>query len=250
MWVLRIVCLLMWVLFGFVSVQVIWPLLNQHQRNAYERFWSRGVLTILRIKVVLNGHWPRPPVMLVINHVSWSDILAINSISPSAFIAKSEISSWPIAGTLASRAGTIFVERGKRHAVRAVIHEATAALNAGRTVAVFPEGTTTDGTGLLPFHSNMLQSSIEAVKLVVPMCLHYTRKDGTLTTEPAFIGEQTMLENFMVLVKHPQGFVVTLTPLPAIHTHDDQNQPFTRHLLAEQAHKAVSEELAKVRANA
>ena len=96
------------------------------------------------------------PCLLYSTHVSWLDIFAFNSVHPVTFIAKSEISKWPIGGLLAKRSGTLFIERGKRHAVRDVIHAAVGVLKTGRCVAVFPEGTTGEGRAPLHFHSNFV----------------------------------------------------------------------------------------------
>ncbi len=246
MWLLRMARLLAYVLFGLLCVLLLWPLLGQHRRHRVERWWAGRVMRILRIQVRTDAPWPRAPVMLAINHVSWVDILAINSVSPSIFVAKSEIASWPLAGTLASRAGTIFVERGRRHAVRAVIHSARDTLKAGRTVAVFPEGTTTNGRDVMPFHSNMFQAAVEAGRPVVPLCLRYTeRPSGQFSELPAFIGDQSMVENLMVLLKHPTGFSVTLSPLAPIVVDqpEDVSKATGRHQIGEMAHAAIKARL-------
>ena len=241
MWVLRFARLIANVLIGLFCVVCLWPLLGEKNRHRNERWWSRCILRVLRVRVTVQGHWPRSPVMIASNHISWVDILAINSVSPSVFVAKSEIASWPVAGTLAKGAGTIFVERGRRHAVRAVIHAARDTLKAGRTVVVFPEGTTGDGTALLPFHSNMFQAAIDAGKPLVPMSLRYRTPDGLVSTEPAFVGEQTMLENLLVLLKHPTGFTVTLTPLSPLPTVSDTPEtPITRQSLGAASFAAIS----------
>ena len=111
-----------------------------------------------------------PPGRLVVaNHLSWLDIFAIDALCPASFVAKSEIARWPLVGTLVARAGTLFIERGRRHAVHRLIEHIERSLQAGGRVAVFPEGTTGAGHALLPFHANLIQAAVDAQAPVVPV---------------------------------------------------------------------------------
>lgn len=232
--------LLVHLLYGFVIVVAVWPLLGNSMRLRIEKRWARTLLNILRVRLRIVHEEPESnyainsPCLLYSTHVSWLDIFAFNSFHPVTFIAKSEISKWPIAGALAKRTGTLFIERGKRHAVRDVIHAALGVLKTGRCVAVFPEGTTGTGNTPLHFHSNFVQPAIQAGVPLLPVSLQYFTPDGAFSAEPAFVGEQTLLENIQVLLNSKTGYVVQLhihAPIPS--------QGRTRHDLSDEAHEKM-----------
>lgn len=228
-------------LYGFVVALVLWPLFGRAQKEAIERRFARQLLAILNVRVRVVYEAPESnysvhrPCLLYSTHVSWLDIFAFNSVHPVTFIAKSEISKWPIGGLLAKRSGTLFIERGKRHAVRDVIHAAVQVLGTGRCVAVFPEGTTGAGDAPLHFHSNFVQPAIHAKVPLLPVSLQYFTPNGKFSSAPAFIGEQTLLENIKVLLNSKTGFVVQLYIHAPIET-DGR----TRHELSDQAHAQIA----------
>ncbi|MCR2745741.1 lysophospholipid acyltransferase family protein [Limnobacter parvus] len=227
-------------LYGFVVALTLWPLLGKKQKEMIEQCWAGQLLLILNVQVRVVYEKPEAdysihkPCLLYSNHVSWLDIFAFNSIHPVTFIAKSEISKWPIGGLLAKRSGTLFIERGKRHAVRDVIHAAVKVLGTGRCVAVFPEGTTGAGNTPLHFHSNFVQPAIQAGVPLLPVSLQYFKPDGSFSTEPAFLGDQTILENIKVLLNSKTGFVVQLYIHAPINT-----EGRTRHELSDEAHERI-----------
>lgn len=227
-------------LYGFVVALVFWPLLSQSLKEKIEKRWARQLVGILNVQVKVVYELPESnyaihkPCLLYSTHVSWLDIFAFNSIQPVTFIAKSEISKWPIGGLLAKRSGTLFIERGKRHAVRDVIHAAVKVLGTGRCVAVFPEGTTGAGDTPLHFHSNFVQPAIQASVPLLPVSLQYFTPDGNFSSLPAFIGEQTLLENIQVLLNSKTGFVVQLYIHAPI-----QTEGRTRHELSDEAHARI-----------
>lgn len=227
-------------LYGFVVALVFWPLLRPKQKEEIEQSWAHRLMRILNVQVKVVYESPESnyavhkPCLLYSTHVSWLDIFAFNSVHPVTFIAKSEISKWPIGGLLAKRSGTLFIERGKRHAVRDVIHAAVKVLGTGRCVAVFPEGTTGAGDTPLHFHSNFVQPAIQAGVPLLPVSLQYFTPDGKFSSQPAFIGEQTLLENIQVLLNSKSGFVVQLNFHTPIHTAGR-----TRHELSDEAHQHI-----------
>jgi 1-acyl-sn-glycerol-3-phosphate acyltransferase len=227
-------------LYGFVVALVFWPLLSKALKEGIEKRWARQLLGILNVQVKVVYESPESnyaihkPCLLYSTHVSWLDIFAFNSVHPVTFIAKSEISKWPIGGLLAKRSGTLFIERGKRHAVRDVIHAAVKVLGTGRCVAVFPEGTTGAGDTPLRFHSNFVQPAIQAGVPMLPVSLQYFTPDGKFSAQPAFIGEQTLLENIQVLLNSKTGFVVQLYIHAPINT-----EGRTRHDLSDEAHARI-----------
>jgi 1-acyl-sn-glycerol-3-phosphate acyltransferase len=120
-----------------------------------------------------------PGALLVANHISWIDIYVINSALPAAFVAKEEVRHWPLIGWLAARNDTVFLRRGSRGHARIINQEIAEILDQEKYVAVFPEGTTTDGTHLLHFHAALIQPALAASRPVLPVAISYWEVDGT-----------------------------------------------------------------------
>jgi 1-acyl-sn-glycerol-3-phosphate acyltransferase len=150
------------------------------------------------------------------------------AVAPSRFVAKAEIARWPVLGWLVKMAGTEFIDRGKRHAVRATLHSIRDRMLAGDRAAVFPEGTTSDGRQLLPFHANLMQAAVEAGRPVVPIALSYFEGEQP-SVAAAYIGDMTLLESIarIARARRHEARLDILTALPV--------DGFTRHQLAEQA---------------
>jgi 1-acyl-sn-glycerol-3-phosphate acyltransferase len=165
-------------------------------RRRIIRQWSRELLHIAGIEVRAVG-FPadaNKAVTLVANHVSWSDIFALNSQRACHFIAKSELRSWPLAGKLLDNVGTIFINRSDRketHRLGSVVHELMAR---GETVAVFPEGTTSNGRDVLKFHASLLEPVVAAQGEVWVVAIQYFVGDAR-TDAASYIGEMTLLDS-------------------------------------------------------
>ncbi len=186
------------VIAGVATTTFVFPWVAPGSRRALTRRWSRRLLSILHIDARVHGRLDAHAgnVLIVANHVSWLDIFVLNAQRPARFVAKSELARWPIAGRLIRGAGTIFVERERRHDTRRVNHHAAHALASGDVVAVFPEGTTTDGTTLLKFHGSLLQPIVEAGGHLLPVALRYKDADGAISTAPAYVGDETFAQSF------------------------------------------------------
>ena len=246
---LRMLLLLMHVLIGIVVAATIFPWQAQSGRNRIVRAWSRLLLAICGVRLRVTG-LPLPPViahtgiepgsggrMLLANHVSWIDPFALNASVPSRFVAKAEIRAWPLLGALVTRVGTLYIERGRRHAVASMNHKVRDHLKAGESVAVFPEGTTTDGASLLPFHSNLLASAVEIGAPVWPIAIRYT-DGGRPTDAAAFIGEMGLLTSLAKILA-ARDLEIRITVLPAIPVEVHGN----RHAVARAAREAIAEAL-------
>jgi len=160
--------------------------------------------------------------LLVANHVSWLDPFAINAVRPARFVAKSEVARWPVIGWLAKCAGTLFVVRSRRHHTAQVNQRVAAAMRDGAAFAVFPEGTTTDGSVVLPFHASLLQPAFESEALLMPVALRYLRDDGSLCAEVAYDGDKSVWDTLLSMVSQPRirAQLKFLPPLPpANHSH-------------------------------
>jgi 1-acyl-sn-glycerol-3-phosphate acyltransferase len=199
---LRIVLLLAHVLAGIGIAAAFFPWLAQPRRNRMIRIWSRLLLALCGVRLRIEGlplppeiaragvHAGLPGRLLLANHVSWIDVFAVHASVPSRFVAKSEIRRWPLLGLLVTLVGTLYIERGRRHAVAAANHRVHDRLRLGETVAVFPEGTTTTGDMVLPFHSNLIAPAIEAAAQCWPVAIRY-REDGEPSTAAAFVGDMS-----------------------------------------------------------
>lgn len=246
---LRILALLAHVLIGLAIALAIFPWQAQRRRNPTIRAWSRVLLAIcgMRLRVagvVLDPQLARsgaidwaPGRLLLANHISWIDVFAILATLPSRFVAKSEIRGWPLLGWLVTLVGTLYVERGRRHAVAAINHRVRDHLKAGESVTVFPEGTTTDGTELLPFHSNLVAPAFEVGCDVWPVALRYTER-GAPSRAPAFIGDMGLVTSLWNILL-ARGLAVEVALLAPITTTADRN----RHHVAQVAQQAIAAHL-------
>ena len=162
--------------------------------------WSARLLGVLGIELRTRGEAVQPGSLLVANHISWVDIFVINALAPTAFISKAEVRQWPLIGWLAARNETVFLRRGSRGHARIVNAEIATLLGRGRQVALFPEGTTTDGSHVHPFHAALLQPAIDAGAPIQPLALCYRLPDGRFTRAPAYDGDVSLGECLQAIV--------------------------------------------------
>lgn len=203
--IFRIVRVLLHVLKGMLVCAVVFPWLDHAARNAQIRRWSTRVLGLFNVTVRQSA--TSVPVLetavVVANHISWLDIFVILSLHPSHFVAKAEIRSWPLAGWLAQKAGTVFISRGSRRDLRHIFKGLVHSLQKGERVAFFPEGTTAAQGTLLPFHANLFEAAIDAHVPVQPFALSYQGSDGGHHPSVDFIGEMTFAESIALILNGP-----------------------------------------------
>lgn len=239
-------------LVGLATVLAVFPFISLAMRNRINRAWSRGLLAVCGARLVVDGV-PIPASvrttgivagshgrLLLANHISWIDVFALNAALPCRFVAKAEIGRWPLLGTLVTRSGTLYIERGRRHAVASMNHKVRDHLSAGETVAVFPEGTTTDGRALLAFHSNLLAPAVDTGAPVWPVALRYT-DGGVPTAAAAFIGDMGLAESLAGILT-ARDLEIRITVLPPIEVELHGN----RHALARAVRGAIAAELGLV----
>lgn len=202
---------------GVLTVLLVYPLCGWPARHRLARRWAHALLALLGLRHEVVGGRFAPGAMLVANHVSWLDIYAINAHSPCAFVSKAEVRGWPVIGWLAARNQTVFLRRGSRGHARLVNQEIATLLEAGNNVAVFPEGTTSDGQRVLPFHAALLQAAIEAGRPVQPVAIEYFSADGHRSLVPAYVGDQSLWQSIRAIVA-ARGLRVRLTVLAPIDT--------------------------------
>ena len=243
---LRAVLFVLHVCAGLAIVLFVFPLAGLPGRNRINRAWSQTLVAICGARLIVDGE-PIPPHirttgleswslgrLVLSNHVSWIDVFAINAATPCRFVAKAEIGQWPLLGALVSRSGTLYIERGRRHAVAAMNHKVRDHLKAGESVVVFPEGTTSDGTTLLPFHSNLLAPAVEIGAPVWPIAIRYT-DGGRPTDAAAFIGDMGLVTS-LVKILTARDLAIRITVLPAIPVEQHGN----RHAVGRAAREAIA----------
>jgi 1-acyl-sn-glycerol-3-phosphate acyltransferase len=164
------------------------------------------LLRILAVRIRARGLRPLSggrPLMLVANHVSWLDIHVLHALLPVRFVAKADMLHWPLLGWLAQAAGTLFVNRAKRHDASRINHQIGDALLAGDCVGVFPEGTTTFGDELKHFHGSLLQPAVQHAALLCPVSLRYLGPGGGVDRAVSYVGEATLLQSVFGVLSRP-----------------------------------------------
>jgi 1-acyl-sn-glycerol-3-phosphate acyltransferase len=222
---------------------IVYPHLGQVGQNRILKLWSRQLLAMLNIDIIVEGQPPmhrKGGCLIVANHVSWLDIIVMNAIHPSRFIAKSEVNDWPVIGWLTRRCGTVFIERAQRRNASMVNRRITRLFEQNVSIGLFPEGTTTDGKQVAPFHSALIQPAIDAGIRVQPMALRYREKNGEPGTAAVFIGEMTLAQSiWQVLCCTHQSAVVIFTPALIAANAE-------RRVLARAAHTSISHALQSI----
>ena len=182
---------------GWWTIRTRFPHMTQAEREARVQQWAARFLHIWRIGLQVRGTPPaHGPLLLVANHISWLDILVLHAAGFCRFVSKADIKDWPVIGMMATQAGTLYIARDSRRDALRVVHHMRDALLRGEVVAVFPEGTTSDGLTLLPFHANLIQAAISAESPVLPVALEFIdSRSGQMSTAPMYIGEQTLIES-------------------------------------------------------
>ncbi|MEO8123304.1 MAG: lysophospholipid acyltransferase family protein [Burkholderiales bacterium] len=182
-------------LFGVALVATRFGRNDPALRMRQAKRWSAGFLRVLGVELVVCGVARPGAKLLVANHISWLDILAIDAIEPARFVSKVEVKRWPVFGKLSDASGTLYLARERPRDALRVVHQMAEALQAGDTLAVFPEGTTADGIDLLPFHANLLQAAIATETPVQPVALHYFDADHATSPSVLFLGETTLAQS-------------------------------------------------------
>jgi len=224
-WSALVIVGLIWL--GASLVAIALPVMRPHVHRSAARWVLRccGV----RLRVQGGRSWaPRGEAVLVVGeHVSWLDALALPAVQPVRLVSRADVEHWPLVGVAARRGRTVFVERERLRALPAVVADVAAALRSGGSVAVFAEGTTWCGTAHGSFRPAMFQAAIDAGVPVLPVSLRYLLVDGSSTTAPAFVGAETFVQGLRRLLRL-RGVVLEVTLLPAEHPGVDRRELATR----------------------
>ena len=217
-------------LFGFVGLsltamgfQSIILATRLPGKNRVPHLYFRLVANLLAMRVNIDGEKPQNgPGLILANHASWLDIVAMSAALPVVFVAKKEVRQWPFFGTLASLGGTIFIDRDRRQATGQARNYMQSLMKQGARIVLFPEGTTSDGNRVLPFRSALLGAAADesAKNSIIPALIAYSGRYGLPMSRAdrniyAWFGDMTLLGHLWRVVKSGP-FDVTLRFYPAI----------------------------------
>ena len=202
-------------LHGLFIVLLFFPSLDVQARQQRVRWWSMTMLHVLGLRLGFQGQFAPGAKLIVANHISWLDIMAVHAVCPEArFVSKADVQHWPLVGRLVAAGATLYIERERSRDASRVVHQMAAALEAGDTVAIFPEGTTADGRNLLPFHANLLQAAISAGVPVQAVAIRFSDRLHAVSPAALFLGDTTLAQSLWALACG-DGVVAHLTVLPA-----------------------------------
>jgi 1-acyl-sn-glycerol-3-phosphate acyltransferase len=222
------------VLVGALVSLTVFPLCGDRRRLRLKQSWSAALLDALGVEVEADLTHAVPGALLVANHISWIDIYVINAALPAAFVSKEEVRHWPLIGWLAARNDTIFLRRGSRGHAKIINQQVADVLDQGKHVAVFPEGTTTDGRSLLHFHAALLQPALVAVRPVLPVAISYWELDGQRSLAPRYDGDISLGQCTRAILGRKRLIArLVTTPLRGLNGED-------RKQVAAQAREAIA----------
>ncbi|HOX71162.1 MAG: 1-acyl-sn-glycerol-3-phosphate acyltransferase [Dokdonella sp.] len=208
-YVLRTPFVLLHIVFALpLAVIALNPLLARIPvgRRRFDQFmiswWSGTLVRLFGFRIRAFGAPLGGSVMYVANHVSWLDIELMHSQRAISFVAKSEIAGWPLVGWLATRAGTIYHQRGSSDSMTSVIGRVIERLRAGEPVGIFPEGGTGRGDRVRTFHARIFQAALDADVPVQPVALRYGR-NGRQDPSMPFGPNESFFANLLRILGNP-----------------------------------------------
>ncbi len=198
----------------------------------WSRRWLRRLMHLIGIRFVVHGTPLAGGQMIVCNHVSWIDIPLVGAALSSRFVAKSEIRHWPMIGFIARAIGTLFIRRGAGGS-KPLLEKLKPHLDRGGAVVIFPEGTTTDGHEVLPFHPRLFQAALDCRTTVQPVALRYGLTAEGEDLAP-FVGDDSLFAH-VVRVLRSSGLTAELFYCEPLLAH----QYIDRMTLARQAEQSI-----------
>ncbi len=204
--------------------------------------FHRIVLRLIGVAVEVRGAPDtRRPLLILANHVSWLDICVFGSLLGLSFVAKSEVAGWPGVGLLARLQRSVFIDRRRRRATSAATAEIGGRLASGDAMLLFAEGTTGDGTRVLPFRSALLGAAREAMGteagtvMVQPLAIRYTRRNGLpigrgAMPEIAWTGDMDLAPHLMAILAGGPIVVVVAWGEPFTFTVETDRKALARAL--------------------
>ena len=198
-------------------------------------WWHRRLCRVIGLDLQVRGTPAGGGVLLVANHVSWLDIPVLGSLCRTGFLSKAEVRQWPVVGWMAAAAGTAFIRRGG-HQASDIRGQLAARITAGGRVALFPEGTTTEGAGVGPFYPRLFAAALDANAPVQPVAIRYFSGE-TLDPVAPFVGDESFGRHLWRVLGHRIDRVEVVFCPPLQPPHGD------RRRLAEAARSAIASAL-------
>jgi 1-acyl-sn-glycerol-3-phosphate acyltransferase len=232
---LKIILILIHLFIGTLCI-LIFPVINRKSKKILIKRWSSLLLKIFKINLVVNNDLKKilykKNYLIVSNHISWIDIFVINSACPVAFVAKQSISKWPILSWLVKASETIFIDRKRISKIKETTKEVENFLKNKGSICIFPEGTSSDGSQLLNFKSNLLQTAINKNISVLPIAIQYFHNQK-FCSAPAYYADLSLLDSIINLIKF-NNIEAKLTILTEIESISD------RKVLAKTAYEKIN----------
>jgi len=182
------------------------------KRDALKTLWLQWFSVIVNLHITKDGELPEQGAILISNHISWLDIIVIGQYLPAYFVAKSDISNWPVIGYLARQGGTIFIRRGDKQHIKTTAEKMVWLLKQNSNIIAFPEGTTTRGDEVLHFHSSLFQPALLTKSAIQPVALQY---QGTAKEHAPFVGDDDFVPHLIKMLTLDK-IEVQLSFLPVI----------------------------------
>lgn len=215
-------------LFYGLTIAIIFPRFSQTLRRRILLRWCAELLKILNIRISMSADTAMlQSGILVTNHISWLDVFVLNAVVPMRFVAKAEVKSWPVIGWFCARAQTLFIERGRARDAARINKQIVELLQDGESLAVFPEGTTTDGASVGAFHASLLQPAIDAGVLIHPVAIRYQDAQGAHSTAPAYIDDLSFAASLWNIL-NCRNLHVQLVATPSLNAAGSDRRTLTR----------------------
>lgn len=192
-----------------LPIQVLFHVLNIQASYTLPMYYHRIFIKLLGIKITIKGEISNKPGLIVSNHGSWVDIFLISSILRTVFVAKNDVSKWPIISLLAKLQKTIFIDRNNPRKLIRTIKDIEKRILKNEKIVIFAEGTSSDGNKILPFKSSiflicdlMKEKNIN----IQPISIAYIKYNGLAidrTSRPliAWYGNMNLLSHLFNMIK-------------------------------------------------
>jgi 1-acyl-sn-glycerol-3-phosphate acyltransferase len=158
--------------------------------------WCAKLLERFQIERRVYGKAPASG-LVVSNHLSYLDILVFSAEMPCIFVSKAEVRDWPVFGMITTMSGTVYVDRTRRSDTRNANDGIRNALQQGLRVVIFPEGTSTDGSEVLPFYPSLLEPAVEGATPITAANLSYRVEEGSVGNDVAYWGDMTFFSHLL-----------------------------------------------------
>jgi 1-acyl-sn-glycerol-3-phosphate acyltransferase len=177
--------------------------ISTRERAQWLHRWCAKALHRLGIELQPQGAFPSRG-LLVANHLGYLDILVLSAMHPCIFVSKQEVRSWPLFGLMAKMSGTVFVDRGRTSAAHTANAEMSQALAQDAVVVLFPEGTSSDGSKVLPFRPALFDAATKVGANVVSAHISYAVADGSAANDISYWGTMSFFPHLLRLLSRHQ----------------------------------------------